>query len=170
MEGKVIGAADRFTYSFSLRSQVESPTANPKDGESISMGDSISLYCSKEGSRIFYTVNGSAPVITLKGDEIKLGIDTYEFEIAEYGSTFTVTAIACSVSAKYGELVRTMKDSPLVKFVYKVTDQPVVEPVTSVPSTDAENQTIVEIGTKIRLFSATEGAVIFYTTYSMRPH
>lgn len=177
-EGKVIGAADRFTYSFSLRSQVESPTANPKDGESISMGDSISLYCSKEGSRIFYTVNGSAPVITLKGDEIKLGIDTYEFtnapitvtdEIAEYGSTFTVTAIACSVSAKYGELVRTMKDSPLVKFVYKVTDQPVVEPVTSVPSTDAENQTIVEIGTKIRLFSATEGAVIFYTTDGSEP-
>ncbi len=177
-EGKVIGAADRFTYSFSLRSQVESPTANPKDGESISMGESISLYCSTEGSRIFYTVNGSAPVITLKGDEIKLGIDTYEFtnepitvtdDIAEYGSTFTVTAIACSVSAKYGDLVRTMKDSALVKFVYNVTDQPTVEPVTSVPSTDAENQTIVEIGTKIRLFSATDGVTIFYTTDGSEP-
>lgn len=36
--GKTIGSADRFTYSFSLRSQVKIPTANPKDGESISMG------------------------------------------------------------------------------------------------------------------------------------
>lgn len=177
-DGKVIGSADRFTYSFSLRSQVEVPTSNPKDGEAVSMGDSISLYCSTGGSRIFYTLNGSAPVVTLNGTEVVLGKDTYEFkdapieitdDIANYGSSLTITAIACSFTGQYGELVRTMKDSELARFVYKVTDQPVVEPVTSVPSTDAENQTIVEIGTKIRLFSATEGAVIFYTTDGSEP-
>ena len=177
-EGKIIGSADRFTYSFSLRSQVEIPTANPKDGESISMGDSISLYCSTEGSRIFYTVNGSAPVVSLNGTEVVMGKDTYEFkdapieitdDIADYGSSLTITAIACSLTSQYGELVRTMKDSELTRFVYKVTDQPVVESVTSVPSTDSENRTIVEIGTKIRLYSATEGVTIFYTTDGSEP-
>ena len=176
--GKTIGSADRFTYSFSLRSQVEIPTANPKDGESISMGDSISLYCSTEGSRIFYTVNGSAPVVSLNGTEVVMGKDTYEFkdapieitdDIADYGSSLTITAIACSLTSQYGELVRTMKDSELTRFVYKVTDQPVVESVTSVPSTDSENRTIVEIGTKIRLYSATEGVTIFYTTDGSEP-
>ena len=124
--GKTIGSADRFTYSFSLRSQVEIPTANPKDGESISMGDSISLYCSTEGSRIFYTVNGSAPVVSLNGTEVVMGKDTYEFkdapieitdDIADYGSSLTITAIACSLTSQYGELVRTMKDSELTRFV-----------------------------------------------------
>ena len=98
--GKTIGSADRFTYSFSLRSQVATPTANPKDGEGISMGDSISLYCSTEGSRIFYTVNGSAPVVSLNGTQIVMGKDTYEFkdapieitdDIADYGSSLTIT-------------------------------------------------------------------------------
>lgn len=177
-EGKIIGSADRFTYSFSLRNQVEAPTANPKDGEAVSMGDSISLYCSTGGSRIFYTLNGSAPVVTLNGTEVVMGKDTYEFKdepieitdtVADYGSSLTITAIACSFTSQYGDLVRTMKDSELARFVYKITDQPVVESVTSVPSTDAENQTIVEIGTKIRLFSATEGAVIFYTTDGSEP-
>ena len=157
---------------------MEIPTANPKDGESISMGDSISLYCSTEGSRIFYTVNGSAPVVSLNGTEVVMGKDTYEFkdapieitdDIADYGSSLTITAIACSLTSQYGELVRTMKDSELTRFVYKVTDQPVVESVTSVPATDSENRTIVEIGTKIRLYSATEGVTIFYTTDGSEP-
>ena len=177
-EGKIIGSADRFTYSFSLRSQVEAPTANPKDGEAVSMGDSISLYCSTGGSRIFYTLNGSAPVVTLNGTEVVMGKDTYEFKdepieitdtIADYGSSLTITAIACSFTSQYGELVRTMKDSELARFVYKITDQPVVESVTSVPATDSENRTIVETGTKIRLYSKTEGVTIFYTTDGSEP-
>ncbi|MEI3188688.1 MAG: chitobiase/beta-hexosaminidase C-terminal domain-containing protein [Lachnospiraceae bacterium] len=117
--------------------------------------------------------------MSLNGTEVVMGKDTYEFkdapieitdDIADYGSSLTITAIACSLTSQYGELVRTMKDSELTRFVYKVTDQPVVESVTSVPSTDAENRTIVEIGTKIRLlYSATEGAAIFYTTDGSEP-
>lgn len=116
--------------------------------------------------------------MSLNGTEVVMGKDTYEFkdapieitdDIADYGSSLTITAIACSLTSQYGELVRTMKDSELTRFVYKVTDQPVVESVTSVPSTDSENRTIVEIGTKIRLYSATEGVTIFYTTDGSEP-
>lgn len=178
VDGKVIGAANRFTYAFSLRTQTETPTANPKDGENISMGDSVSLYCSTDGSRIFYTVNGSAPVVSLNGTEVVLGKETHEFkdspieitdDIADYGSSFTITAIACKLATQDGQLVRTMKDSELARFVYKVTDQPVVEKVTSVPATDSDKQTVVEIGTKIRLYSATDGVTIFYTTDGSEP-
>lgn len=74
--------------------------------------------------------------MSLNGTEVVMGKDTYEFkdapieitdDIADYGSSLTITAIACSLTSQYGELVRTMKDSELTRFVYKVTDQPVVE-------------------------------------------
>ena len=62
-----------------------------------------------------------------------------------------------------------MKDSAIARFTYMVEDQAVVEPVLSIPATSSENRTTVKIGSKIRLYSNTEGAVIFYTMDGTEP-
>ena len=64
---------------------------------------------------------------------------------------------------------RIMKDSAIARFTYMVEDQAVVEPVLSIPATSSENRTTVKIGSKIRLYSNTEGAVIFYTMDGTEP-
>ena len=62
-----------------------------------------------------------------------------------------------------------MKDSAIARFTYTVEDQAAVEPVLSIPATSSENRTTVKIGSKIRLYSNTEGVVIFYTMDGTEP-
>lgn len=179
-----IGTPDRFSYSFSMRDQVAAPTATPEDGETVQMGSMINLLCETINSRIFYTLNGSAPVVNIVGTELVLGEGTYEYknkpivlteQFAEYGSGVTITAQACCF-ALYNDpltnnefLTRTMQDSPLTRFAYKVSDQAVVGMVTSVPVTSSDQRAEVEIGSRIYLYSATEGAEIFYTLDGTEP-
>lgn len=173
-----IGSPDRFSYSFSMRDQVAAPTAAPEDGETVQMGSMVNLLCETINSRIFYTLNGSAPVVNIRGTELVLGEGTYEYknkpiviteDFAEYGSTVTITAQACCFALYNDSLTRIMQDSPLTRFAYKVSDQAVVGMVTSVPATSSDRRAEVEIGSRIYLYSATEGAEIFYTLDGTEP-
>ena len=183
-DGYVIGNADRFSYGITLRNQAPSPTASVADGTTIKMGDRINLLCNEgTGYRIFFTTNGSAPVVNIIDGILSLGPGTYEFKAADslrittdfasYGSTATITAIACKLGSYTVDNVeknyRIMKDSAIARFTYMVEDQAVVEPVLSIPATSSENRTTVKIGSKIRLYSNTEGAVIFYTMDGTEP-
>ncbi|MBS6397843.1 MAG: chitobiase/beta-hexosaminidase C-terminal domain-containing protein [Clostridiales bacterium] len=174
----IISAPDRFTYSFSLRNQVIAPAASPENGAEVEMGSLVNLLCETPNSRIFYTLNGSAPVVTIRGAELVLGENTYEYTgtpititdaFAEYGSSVTITAQAGCYGIFNGLLSRTMKDSPLARFTYKVGAQTVVSTVTSVPATSADIRAEVEIGSLIHLYSGTEGASIFYTLDGTEP-
>lgn len=179
-DGYVIGTSNRFSYSVSLREQAPTPTASVADGETIKMGDRINLLCN-EGNvyRIFYTTNGSAPVVNIVNGTIETGPGTKEFtasdplrittDFAVYGSTVTITAIACRFGTNGNQTYRVMKDSAIARFTYTVEDQAAVEPVLSIPATSSENRTTVKIGSKIRLYSNTEGVVIFYTMDGTEP-
>lgn len=178
MEGCVISSPDRYSYSLTLREQVEAPTATPVGGSKIQMGSQVNLFCETTDSRIFYTVNGSSPVVNIRGDELILGDNTYEFtgdpiiiteDFAEYGSNVTVTAQASRFREYDGTLSRVMKDSPLVRFTYSVDAQSVVGAVTSVPATSDESRAEVQQGSRIHLYSSTDGAVIFYTLDGTEP-
>ena len=178
VEGKTIGTADRFSYAFYLREQVKTPTASVADGETVQIGDLVNLLGDGENIRIYYTTNGSAPVVELVDGKITLGEGTKEFsgtpiqistDFAEYGSTVTITAVACKFRLYGEDYARVMRDSELARFTYKVGAQAAVEPVTSVPATDADNRTVVKPGSKIRLYSGTEKAVIFYTLDGSEP-
>ena len=142
------------------------------------MGSQVNLFCETTDSRIFYTVNGSSPVVNIRGDELILGDNTYEFtgdpiiiteDFAEYGSNVTVTAQASRFREYDGTLSRVMKDSPLVRFTYSVDAQSVVGAVTSVPATSDESRAEVQQGSRIHLYSSTDGAVIFYTLDGTEP-
>ena len=176
--GCVISTPDRFSYSLTLRDQVEAPTATPAGGSTVSMGGQINLFCETSGSRIFYTVNGSAPVFNIRGAELVLGDNTYEFtdspivigeDFAEYGSSATITVQAARFQEYNGTLSRVMQDSPLVRFTYQVDSQSSVGAVTSVPATGTDQRTEVQEGSRIHLYSSTEGAVIFYTLDGTEP-
>ncbi len=177
-DGCVIGTADRFSYGMTLRNQVKTPTASLEDGATVKMGDRINLLCEETNYRIFYTTNGSAPVVNLEGSEIKLGTGTKDYsqepliiteDFASYGNNVTITAVACKFATYNGLISRVMKDSVLARFTYMVEDQAVVEPVLSIPATSSENRATVKIGSKIRLYSNTEGSVIFYTMDGTEP-
>ena len=177
-DGYVIGTANRFSYGMTLRNQVKAPTASVENGAKVKMGDRINLLCEETNYRIFYTTNGSAPVVNLEGSEIKLGSGTKDYsqdpliikeDFASYGNNVTITAVACKFATYNGLISRVMKDSAIARFTYMVEDQAVVEPVLSIPATSSENRTTVKIGSKIRLYSNTEGAVIFYTMDGTEP-
>lgn len=180
VEGKIIGTTDRFNYGFNLREQVPTPVASVANGSTIQIGDTVNLICGEVNSRIFYTTNGSAPVVYIEHGEVKWDeTTTYEFtttpiqistDFASYGSSVTITAVACKFK-EYGTtgMARIMRDSELARFTYSVGAQAAVEPVTSVPAASSDKRTEVTIGSKIRLFSATEGAVIFYTLDGSEP-
>lgn len=177
-DGYVIGTANRFSYGMTLRNQVKAPTASVENGAKVKMGDRINLLCEETNYRIFYTTNGSAPVVNLEGSEIKLGSGTKDYsqdpliikeDFASYGNNVTITAVACKFATYNGLISRVMKDSTIARFTYMVEDQAVVEPVLSIPATSSENRTTVKIGSKIRLYSNTEGAVIFYTMDGTEP-
>jgi len=185
VQGKEIGKWGQFLYRFEMRKTVTKPEASPSDKEMISMGTVISFGSNiEQGSRIFYTLNGSSPVVKLNGEngetgtDLILGEETFEYKTgivideqhANYGGTITLTAQAvhyCTLSN--GQLRKDMKDSPVVRFIYKIEAQTPIKAVSSIPETTIEKQAEVRAGDKIGLYCETEDSEIFYTLDGSEP-
>lgn len=184
-DGKELGEFQSLRYSYRMSRQTEAPEStiatSSSQPASVKMGTSIGLLCNTTGSRIFYTTNGSAPVITIDpttGEPVA-GANTKEYKDdepivvnvsnADYGKSFLIMAQAVTYTQIGENYYPSHLDSPIVKFQYKVEAQSAVEPVRSVPQTNADTPTEVTVGSKIQLFSDTEKVKIFYTLDGSEP-
>lgn len=178
VNGYVIGSPNRISFAHELTYKVVAPVIFTSDGkESIKMGESVSVSCETSNTKIFYTLNGSAPSIVVDGTQLKAGNNTYLYtgsivmseNIVDYGQRVTVIAQAVSYEEVDGKLVRNMKDSSLSKKTYLIDNQSAIEKVTSIPTTTSESPTVVMAGSKIYLSCPTDGTSIFYTLDGTEP-
>lgn len=188
--GRELADFQSLSFTYQAAGQTEAPTTtvatSAAQPTTVNIGSRIGLLCSTTGSQIFYTTDGSAPAISLASgtgkpvpgnDETKLYDDSTQIivseSIADYGKTFLIMAQAVTYKevnengdSKYYLIYQ---DSPVAKFTYKVAEQKPVEKVQSIPKTNADTPTVVQIESKIQLYSATEGATIYYTTDGSEP-
>lgn len=147
-----------FTYTIAPQKQALKPTATPSTQESapttVTPGDKILLSSSTKGSSIYYTIDGSTPVVEWVDKELKIGENTKPYDAGEgiimpldEEGYFTVHAIA--VAEDY-------KNSQEAIFIYAYPDA-VQSPYANIPSGS------VDLGTKVLLKNRTEGASIHYT-------
>ncbi|MGN0342463.1 MAG: chitobiase/beta-hexosaminidase C-terminal domain-containing protein [Roseburia sp.] len=185
VSGKEIGDYKRLSLPLVLKKTVQNPGTDVATSEDapteLVMGAAVNFSCLETGSEIFYTTNGSAPVvstekqadgtvITVPGNNSTKKVSdgesvTITEEIASYGSnlTFMVKAVC------YEDGYRTMNDSEVVKFIYYIGEQDPVTPVGAIPVTDAANPAILGAGRKIALHCDTPGATIYYTIDGTEP-
>ena len=147
-----------FTYTIAQQKQVLKPTATPATQESapttVTPGDKILLSSSTKGSSIYYTIDGSTPVVEWDDKKLKVGENTELYDAGkgiimplDEEGYFTVHAIA--VAEDY-------KNSQEAIFIYAYPDA-VQSPYANIPSGS------VDLGTKVLLKNRTEGASIHYT-------
>lgn len=142
-----------FVYKIEEQDTVQAPTSIPVTSEAnpavLSPGKQILLSTATNGAEIYYTVDGTEPVINEDGS-VKKGTK-YDAStgiiMPEDGSDFfTIKAIAI----KSG-----MKNSQVVQLTFRYPDK-VLAPYASPASG------VVESGTSITLTNATDGATIYY--------
>lgn len=181
--GKELGNFTSFRYYYGITGQTAAPMSTvPTSADApaeVNMGDPLGLECSTSGSRIFYTTNGSVPSIDASGSDLRPTGSTKEYksgdvivvseDFATYGRTFTITALAVTYTQYNGGVYRVYNDSEVVRFTYQVSDQAVVEGVSSIPATTAANPTEVEAGSSVQLYCGTEGVRIYYTVDGSEP-
>ncbi len=182
-EGHELGNFTSFRYYYGMNNQTAAPTstiATSSDNVTeIQMGETIGLLCTTTGSRIFYTLDGSVPVIDASGSDLAPSGSTREYtsdspimvteDFATYGRTFTITAQAVTYTSYNGGIYRVNEDSEVVRFTYQVSDQAAVETVMSVPATSADSPAEVEAGSSIQLYCNTDGVQIYYTLDGSEP-
>ena len=182
-DGKEIGDFQMVRFTNGTTQQTKAPQTNLETSSNsptvVDFGDSIGLFCETEGSKIFYTTNGSAPVIKVTENGPVAGANTKEYNdmepivvdksIASYGETFMIMAQAVTYTKIDDIFYRTHLDSPVAKFIYKLGEQQSVAGVKSIPQTNADTPTEVMIGSKIQLYSDTEGVDIYYTVDGSEP-
>ena len=183
--GKELGQFQTVQYSYNSAEQTEAPQSTVKTSASnpttVKMGSTIGLLCNTSGSKVFYTTDGSAPVIVLDSEKgpVSGASNTEEYsdstpivvneKIANYGKSFLIMAQAVTYKQMDGKYYRIYQDSPVSKFTYTVAGQTPVEPVQSIPQTNADEPKEVQIGSKIQLYSATEDVIIYYTLDGSEP-
>lgn len=182
-EGHELGNFTSFRYYYGMNNQTAAPTstiATSSDNVTeIQMGETIGLLCTTTGSRIFYTLDGSVPVIDASGSDLAPSGSTREYtsdspimvteDFATYGRTFTITAQAVTYTSYNGGVYRVNEDSEVVRFTYQVSDKAAVETVTSIPATSADSPAEVEAGSSIQLYCNTDGVSIYYTLDGSEP-
>lgn len=182
-EGHELGNFTSFRYYYGMNNQTAAPTstiATSSDNVTeIQMGETIGLLCTTTGSRIYYTLDGSVPVIDASGSDLAPSGSTREYtsdspimvteDFATYGRTFTITAQAVTYTSYNGGVYRVNEDSEVVRFTYQVSDQAAVETVTSIPATSADSPAEVEAGSSIQLYCNTDGVSIYYTLDGSEP-
>lgn len=153
-------AVRQFAFKISEAEQVAEPTATPKTTETepavIKAGNKIMLSCTTAGASIYYTLDGTAPVInadnTLAGTT-KLYHVQDAIEVPAGIGYLTVTAMA----RKDG-----MNDSSTVQFNYRYPGTVAPPYVTPVEGT-------VSINTEVTLASLDKKAQIYYTLDGSQP-
>lgn len=180
-EGVLAGNYVRFPYGFSMDT-TEKPqsSVNAVDSEGnmteISMGDRISFTSGTANSQLFYTVNGSAPIVKLdeEGNAVPANNYTYPYtepvmiteENASYGKIIQISVIA----VHYENGVQMSYDSEIAQFRYMVKNLPMVGEIYSSPAASSDQEyTEVSEGQHIQLFCDTQDVVIYYTLNGMEP-
>ena len=183
--GRETGEFQTLQYSYEASEQTAEPESTIPTSASkpatVNMGDTIGLLCDTVGSKIFYTTNGNAPVIVVDPIDGPIAGNDYteEYtdadpiivsdEIAEYGKSFMIMAQAVTYKRAGDSYACVYQDSSVAKFNYIVGEQPAAEGVQSVPKTNNDTPTEVHVGSKIQLYSETEGATIYYTLDGSEP-
>ncbi len=150
----------QFSYRISDAAKVADPTATPQTTEKepavIKEGSKILLNCTTAGASIYYTLDGTAPVINADGSlagTTKL-YNAQDAIVVPAGIGYlTVTAVA----RKTG-----MNDSSTVQFNYQY-------PGTVAPPYATPAEGTVSINTEVTLASLDENAQIYYTLDGSEP-
>ena len=130
------------SVSYTIKETVATPTFSVESG-AVNSGTSVTITCSTEGAKIYYTTDGSDP--TAASTEYTAAISITE--------AVTVKAIA----VKSG-----MNDSVVASVSYTIKET-VATPTFSVESG------AVNSGIEVTITCATEGAKIYYTTDGTEP-
>lgn len=157
MEDSSVG---QFSYRISDAAKVAEVTATPKTSDTdptiIKEGSKIILSCTTAGANIYYTMDGTAPVIKTDGTLMgttKLYNGTDGIPVPAGAGYLTITAVA----KKAG-----MNDSATVQFQYKYPD--IVAPPYATPA-----EGTVSINTEVKLASLDAYAQIYYTLDGSEP-
>lgn len=157
MEDSSVG---QFGFQVSEAEKVADPVAIPKTPESepaiVKEGSKILLSCATAGASIYYTLDGTAPIVSEDGitaGTTKLYSATYGIEVPAGAGYFTVTAVA---------RMHGMQDSATVQFNYRYPG--VVAPPYVTPA-----EGTVSINTEVKLASLDEDAQIYYTLDNSEP-
>ncbi|MBQ7841779.1 MAG: chitobiase/beta-hexosaminidase C-terminal domain-containing protein [Lachnospiraceae bacterium] len=145
----------QLSFSINDAETVAAPTATPTTKESspttVEAGDKILLNTVTSGAKIYYTTNGSAPVLDDQGnpknDATKLYSGQQAYIVPEGTGYLTITAMA----VKDG-----MNNSAVAQFTYQYPGS--VAPPYCTPA-----EGTVSINTEVELASLDKDALIYYT-------
>ncbi len=140
-----ITGATTFTYTFTVKQVVATPTFSPEAG-TYTETQSVTVSCATEGAEIHYTTDGSTPTASSS---------TYSSAIT-VNETTTIKAIA----VKEG-----MTDSTVASATYTINIPP---QTVATPAFSPEAGTYTE-AQNVTISCATEGAEIHYTTDGSTP-
>lgn len=129
------------TFIYKIKDKPDGPTASPAGG-TLTVATRVSLDSSEE--KIYYTTDGTEPTKSsnLYSEPILIN------------RTTTLKAIAVSEDGEVSDVA---------------TFQYTAAPRAGMPKADQENGQVLEPGTKIKLWSDTSNAVIYYTTDGTDP-
>ena len=129
------------TFIYKIKDKPDEPTASPAGG-TLTVATRVSLDSSEE--KIYYTTDGTEPTKSsnLYSEPILIN------------RTTTLKAIAVSADGEVSDVA---------------TFQYIAAPRAGMPKADYENGQVLEPGTKIKLWSDTSNAVIYYTTDGTDP-
>ncbi|MEM1486023.1 chitobiase/beta-hexosaminidase C-terminal domain-containing protein [Oscillospiraceae bacterium PP1C4] len=142
MENSIVS---QFDYTIQL--QTVAPTASVPSGSTVPKGTVVSISCATQGSKIYYTTDGSTPTTSsLSGNQVTI--------TGASGSLVTLKLMATAPN---------MENSIVSQFDYTIQLQ-TVAPTASVPS-----GTTVPKGTVVSISCATQGSKVYYTTDGSTP-
>lgn len=145
----------QFLFPVNEAETVAAPAATPATTESkpttVEAGDTIILSSSTAGAKIYYTMDGSSPILDEQGNPGNSATILYEGQkriiVPEGTGYLTITAVA----VKEG-----MNDSSIAQFVYQY-------PAIVAPPYCNPAESTVSINTEVELASLDKDALIYYT-------
>ena len=165
-----------FTYTYTIRKQVETPTALPKgtadEPGSVKIGNTIILSTKTPDTELYYTTNGSRPDpdARIAWDAMSAAEREGKTEPAtiKYNDTPIVvtrnTQMYMSINVIARSVNDTLGDSDLASFFYRIVELDPADAPTASPETSDSAPTALQRGEKITLLTTTLGSKIFYTT------